>query len=232
MRTHRARGIWCLGCLIAPFYSCFSFLFFHSAMACGVIISIAPFFTALLACFFLHEAKPSPRFFLGFLIAMAGIFMLSFRDETALRLSPLGDVLAVAAAVIWAAYSTLTKKISGFGYPVIPATRRVFFYGLLFMVPVLFLTDFHLSPARFYDASMLGNLLFLGLGASALCFVTWSFAVKALGPVKTTVYIYLVPVITAVTSAAVLGERMTPLAICGAVLTLAGLFLSGQRKKQ
>ena len=70
------------------------------------------------------------------------------------------------------------------------------------------------------------NILFLGLGASALCFVTWNFAVKTLGAVKTSVYIYAVPVITVVTSVIILHEKITVLAAAGTVLTLAGLFLS------
>ena len=74
------------------------------------------------------------------------------------------------------------------------------------------------------------NLLFLGFGASALCFVTWNFAVKVLGSVKTSVYIYMVPVITAVTSALILHEKMTISIVAGIALTLTGLLLSENRK--
>ena len=71
----------------------------------------------------------------------------------------------------------------------------------------------------------------MGLGASALCFVTWNFAVRVLGPVKTSVYIYIVPVVTALASALLLGERLTPLSGCGMALTLGGLFLSERRPR-
>ena len=195
----------------------------------GVIISVAPFFTALFAFYFLREGRPGPRFFFGFLIAIAGVFLISFRTGAALQVNPLGDFLALVAAVVWAGYSTLMKKISGFGYNTICATRRTFFYGLVFMLPTLFFSDFHLRPAQFTDAAVLWNLLFLGLGASALCFVTWNMALGLLGPVKTTVYIYLVPIITAVTSALVLHESITPVTVCGIVLTLTGLILSEKR---
>lgn len=76
----------------------------------GVIISIAPFFTAILGWMFLGGERPRFRFFAGFLLAMAGISLISFGNEAALSLNPTGDLLAVAAAVIWAVYSTLTKK--------------------------------------------------------------------------------------------------------------------------
>ena len=70
------------------------------------------------------------------------------------------------------------------------------------------------------------DILYLGLGASALCFVIWNFAVKELGAVKTSVYIYMVPVITVITSVLILYEKLTLLAGIGTVLTLIGLFLS------
>ena len=97
------------------------------------------------------------------------------------------------------------------------------------MIPTLFLFDFKLGLERFANPINLFNLIFLGLGASALCFVTWNFAVKVLGPVKTSIYIYMIPVITVVTSVIVLNEKITWLAAIGTLLTLAGLFLSEGR---
>lgn len=196
----------------------------------GVIISIAPFFTAVFSCLFLHDRRPPARFYLGFAIAIAGIFLISFGGAAGLQFNPTGDLLAAAAAVVWAAYSTITKKISTFGCSTIQTTRRTFFYGLVFMTPALFLMDFQLRPVQFASPEVILNLLFLGLGASAFCFVTWNVAVKLLGSVKTSVYIYMVPVITAAASAAVLKEKLTPAAIGGIVLTLIGLFLSEKRK--
>ena len=137
--------------------------------------------------------------------------------------------MAVAAAVIWAVYSTLTKKISALGYGTIQTTRRTFFYGLIFMIPALAIMDFHVSLSQVISPLNLCNLLFLGLGASALCFVTWNFAVRALGSVKTSVYIYAVPVITVITSLIFLHEVITWQSVCGIVLTLAGLMISESR---
>lgn len=192
----------------------------------GVIISVAPFFTAIAAHPFMKsEAKLRIQFFAGFIVAMAGIVLISYNGQN-LELNPLGDLLAIAAALVWAVYSLLTKKISSFGYPVILSTRRTFFYGILFMIPTLFFFDFQPGLSRFTDMTYLFNILYLGLGASALCFVTWNFAVKELGAVKTSVYIYMVPVITVITSVLILHEKLTLLAGIGTVLTLIGLFLS------
>lgn len=94
------------------------------------------------------------------------------------------------------------------------------------MIPALFLFDFKLEFARFSNSVYLLNILYLGLGASALCFVTWNFAVKVLGAVKTSIYIYMVPVITIATSVLILKEPLTILSIVGTLLTILGLFLS------
>ncbi|MBD5487194.1 MAG: DMT family transporter [Lachnospiraceae bacterium] len=198
----------------------------------GVIISVAPFFTAILSRLFLKsEGKLRTNFFIGFVVAMAGVALISFNGSK-LELNLVGDLLAVLAAFVWACYSILTKKISSFGYPVILTTRRTFFYGILFMVPALFLFDFRIGLERFADMTHLLNILYLGLGASALCFVTWNLAVKALGAVKTSVYIYMVPVITVVTSVLVLKEPVTWISAVGTVMAVAGLFLSEYSGKE
>ncbi|WP_302557091.1 DMT family transporter [Holdemania filiformis] len=199
----------------------------------GVIISIAPFFTVLFSAVFLKEKRPGLRFFAGFLIAMAGIMLISFNQE-AVEIHPVGDGLAVLAAMIWAVYCLLSRRISELGYNVLLATRRTFFYGLLFMLPLTF-TQFSVSFPTILRPEILFNLVFLGLGASALCFVTWNLAVGILGSVKTSVTIYIVPVITAVASALVLHEPLTPKVILGLALTLGGLVLSqniNQEKEQ
>lgn len=192
----------------------------------GVIISVAPFFTAILSHLFMKpEGKLRINFFIGFVVAMAGVSLISFNGSE-LELNPMGDILAVLAAFVWACYSLLTKKISSFGYPVILTTRRTFFYGILFMLPALFFFNFRFGLERFMDMTYLLNLLYLGLGASALCFVTWNIAVKVLGAVGTSVYIYMVPVITVVTSVLVLKEPVTWVLVVGTVLAVAGLFFS------
>lgn len=201
-------------------------LTFTLASHVGVISSFVPFFTAILIFLFLKEGPLRIHFFIGFVVAITGIFLISFNGTSNFQLNPIGDLLATAATVFWAIYSVLTRKISSYGYHIIQITRRMFFYGILFMIPALFLFPFELELKRFLNPVSLFNILFLGLGASALCFVTWNFSVKALGAVKTSVYIYLIPVITVITSAAVLHEKITIPAATGTILTLAGLYIS------
>ena len=195
----------------------------------GGIASAAPLFTAILARFVWKDGERlNGSFFLGFVVAMAGLSLISF-SGAAMQLNPMGDLLALSAGLIWGCYSNLTRVISGYGHPVLQTTRHIFFYGVLFMIPALFFMGFRWQPERFTHPVYLLNLLFLGLGASAACFASWNFAVGILGAVKTSAYIYGAPVITVAASALILHEPVTPAIAAGTMLTLAGLVLSQRR---
>ncbi len=161
---------------------------------------------------------------------LCGICLISFNGKE-LELNPIGDILAVVAALVWAVYSLLTRKISSYGLNTIGTTRKIFTYGILFMLPFLFVFDFNLDVQKAIKPEYAINLIYLGLGASALCFVTWNYAVGVLGTVKTSVYIYIVPVITATSSVIALNEKITWIAAIGIGLTLIGLFLSESKLK-
>lgn len=195
----------------------------------GVIVSISPFITGILTHFFLKQEKLKLTFFLGFFVSISGVALISFNGSTVLKLNPIGDILAVLAAATWSVYSIVTKKISDYQYNTIQVTRKIFFYGLIFMLPALFFFDFRLGMERFRNSLVLFNILFLGFGASAVCFVTWNLSLKLLGVLKTSVYIYAVPVITVAFSAFILKEKITLVAMFGTFLTLAGLFISENR---
>ena len=195
----------------------------------GVIVSISPFITGILTHFFLKQEKLKLSFFLGFFVSITGVALISFNGSTVLKLNPIGDILAVLAAATWSIYSIVTKKISDYQYNTIQVTRRIFFYGLIFMLPALFFFDFHIGIDRFKEPLLLFNILFLGFGASAVCFVTWNLSLKLLGVLKTSVYIYTDPVITVAFSAFILKEKITSIAMVGTFLTLAGLFISENR---
>jgi len=195
----------------------------------SVLISVAPLFTALVSRAVLNE-KLKANFFLGFTAAIAGIILIAFNGSAVLKLNPLGDLFSILAALVWAFYSVLIKKISAQQSALLAVTRKVFSYGLLFMLPILALFEFRLGLERLSVPANLLNLLFLGIGASALCFVTWNTAVHLLGPVKTSVYIYMVPVVTLAAAALVLGEPITLAAGTGMALILTGMVLSERGK--
>lgn len=192
----------------------------------GVICSLAPFFTALAAHFLLQGETLTRAFFAGFVLSLFGVLLLSLHTGARFELNPLGDGLALGASMVWAFYAVLTRKIGSLGYHPVQVTRRSFFWGLLFMLPALPLFGFQADVSRLLKPINLANMLFLGLCASALCFVTWCVAVRLLGAIKTSVYIYLVPVVTVAVSIMVLHEPLTLVGCIGIALTLIGLVVS------
>ena len=92
-------------------------------------------------------------------------------------------------------------------------------------VPFLFM-DFHLSLSRIIKAGKSGKYHLSGVSASAICFVTWNYAVKSLGATRASVYIYGIPVVTTLMSFPLLHEGITFQAMAGTVLTLVGLLIS------
>ena len=97
----------------------------------SVIASVAPFFTVLLS-YAVSRGKEKLRvmYFVGFAIAMTGICMLSF-STTKFQAEPLGDLLALIAAAVWAFYSILTRRISGYGFNTIQVTHLIHDTGMV-----------------------------------------------------------------------------------------------------
>ena len=203
-----------------------------SASHVGIIVSAAPLFTALLALPVYHDRQVLSRGFIsGFVISMTGIVMLSAGDSD-LTVSPIGDLMTVAACISWAVYSLTIKKLSSLGYGSLAITRRAFLWGILFIAPFAAMADISWQDlSRYADPRALLNLAFLGAVASALCFASWNYAVKVLGPVKTCVYIYAGPAITVLFAWLFLGEELNARGIIGGLLTVCGLFLSALSRK-
>lgn len=191
----------------------------------GVLVSVAPIFTAILAHLFTKDEKFSINLIIGFIIAIAGIFLVIFNGNFILKLNPLGDILAILAAIIWSFYSIILKKL-GNKYNYIYITRKIFFYGLLTILPALLIFKGDFQIHKLLNPGVLPNIIFLSLVASALCYILWNTAVNWIGVVKTSNYIYLIPLITIISAVIILNEKITKMALAGAILILLGVYVS------
>lgn len=199
-------------------------LVYSTAANVSVIIVTAPLFTGLLARIILKE-RLKPSFIWGFLLAATGITLIEM-DNLSAEIHPLGDALALGASFIWGVYSVLIRQVSSCGRPITAVTQRVFYYGILFILPIAYLSGESFDPAVFADTKITANLLFLGLGASALCFATWNFGVKRLGALVSGIYLYWIPILSIILAVTVLGETLTLNIILGMGLTIMGVIIS------
>ena len=195
----------------------------------SIIVSTAPLFTAICACLMTKTERPTKYFWGGFVLAIAGIAMINIGGTQIDAAHIKGDLLALGAAAVWGVYSVVLKEHVGESVPVIVRTRRIFFYGLLTMIPCVLFMKPKFHPERLIWPVNAGNILFLGILATAGAYATWNYAVARLGVMKSSVYIYLIPVITIICSAVILNEKITIGGIMGCLLTMAGLFLSEKK---
>lgn len=200
-------------------------LTYSTAANISVIVSSAPLFIAIFAVVFGYQKRLRALFFVGFVVAMAGIVLISFGEDDVAGVH-WGDLLALAAAIVWGVYSNITPKLYAQGYETLAIVKHTFAWGIIFMlllVPVMgFAPDLHLlvQPVN------LLNILFLGLLASAMCYITWNSALSRLGSSLAGVYLYLQPAVTIVASILFLHEALTWRIAAGVILVLAGLLLS------
>ena len=166
----------------------------------------------------------------GTLLALAGMALVIF-DGSRLEVSLKGDLLSVAAALCWALYSLFMARMTS-DYGPIFATRKVFFYGLVTIIPFLFGCLDSFSWDILSKTEVWGNLIFLGLVASLACFVIWNFVMSKLGNVTSTNYVYLNPVFTLISAMILLGEKMTLQSAIGSAAILAGVIWAGQKGKK
>jgi len=190
----------------------------------SIIVSLCPLFaSAIIGAFYKTERLNRWQTF-GTVMAALGVIMVVMNGHFVLHLSPLGDALAFGACMCWAFYSLLIIPVSK-RYPTVFITRKVFFYGLVSMIPYIILHPDLNIQLVINKPTLLANLLFLGCVASMLCYVAWNWVLKRLGAVVATNYVYLNPVTTIVFAWMVLNEQITVWFIIGTVLILYGMYL-------
>ncbi len=213
-----------------------SFYFLTENMALGItlvtnvafIVCTAPLFTTVFSLMIYRKEKATCSLIGGSLLALAGVAMVVYNGSFILKISPLGDFLALLAALSWAFYSLIMKKMTG-RYNTIFITRKIFFYGILTILPVFLFQPWQADLSLLAKPSILLNLLFLGVLASLVCFAVWNVVLKHLGMVRASNYIYLNPLVTMVASVIILHEQITWITLMGAACIILGVYLAEKK---
>ena len=203
-------------------------LVYSTASNTGVISASSPLFTALILWFFGRRVKLSWLYFLGFFLCIGGVVAISFHGGGRTGVHLLGDAFALAAAAAWGAYCAIILKNEGSGLTQTQLTRKIFFWGVLLTIPAALvmgdpvpLTVFTQGGPAFW-----GNLLFVSLGSSALCYLIWGRATELIGAVTASVYLYLLPVVSVIGAAVILGEPVDAVTFAAIAVILIGLVFS------
>ena len=204
-----------------------SALEFTLAADVSLITALAPLLTALFSGLMYKSERPSAGTWVGSIVAFVGVGCIIIKDDgsTSGMARLLGDMLAFAAAVSWAIYSIVLRRISA-NYSTTFITRKTLFYGVVTALPFLALEDEMTPLATLVQTPVWSNLLFLGLVASLICFFLWSVSVKRLGAIMASNYLYFSPVVTLFAAWIVLGDKVSTMGYVGCALVIGGLVLS------
>lgn len=204
---------------------------FTSTTNTSLIVCSCPLFATLLVrLVYRSTTRISMMQLGGSLLAFAGMVIVVLNGRFVLHLSPLGDALAFTACLSWSVYSLLMKWVSA-KYGAAFITRKVFFYGVLTILPYYIFYPTLPTAAVLTKPVVMGNLAFLGCLASMICFLTWNWCISKLGAVKATNWVYFNPITTMIFASWVLGEKITPYFLAGATCILLGMFVADRSTK-
>lgn len=194
----------------------------------SLIVCTSPILTTFLSYLFKRKEPFTRHLLYGSFMALIGVGLVVFNGSFILKINPLGDFLSLTAALMWAFYCLIFKQLDS-RYSTVFITRKVFFYGIMTTLPVFLFRPLHWDTSLMLQPVVWGNLLFLGIIASMLCFISWNACVKELGAVQSTNYIYIVPLVTLLTSAIIIDEKITVIALSGCFLILCGVYLAERK---
>ena len=189
----------------------------------SLIICTSPIFTMIFGRGIFHD-NISVSAWIGSFISLAGVAVVILNGSLNYGINPLGDILTVVAAISWATYCLILKRLNKH-YDNLFITRKVFGYGTLTAIAYLTATNAFGHIDFQWTFPVIGNLLFLGIIASFLCYLMWNASIKMLGPEMTANFIYLVPFVTIIASYIILDEPISVWTILGACAIIGGIIL-------
>ena len=193
----------------------------------SLLASLSPIFTTILVAV-MYRQRVQTGVMIGSVIAFLGAGCIIFSHGESLEFNPVGDLLAMSAAVSWAVYTVAIKRVLPL-YNGFFVTRKLFFYGVLTSLPMLLFQQEPTHLATLFDLGQpkyLLNFLFLVLMCSLVAYLIWNEVMRILGPVTTNNYLYLQPLVTMVAAFIFLGENIYLPGYVGCALIIGGLIYS------
>lgn len=190
----------------------------------------SPIISVILARIFLKEKIPALRI-IGMLVCIVGILILlsngNFQNLVSFKFTK-GDWWILAAAFTFAIYNTSVRKKPASMHPV-NFLFVIFLLGTIILLPFYF---FELKNEGGFaiNSLNLSAILYLGIGASVICFLIWNKAIVALGSGRTALFGNLIPVFSSIEAVFLLNEKITPVHIISFILVVAGLVIANLKK--
>jgi len=191
----------------------------------SLITTLSPLITTFLVGALYRSERPGKWIVIGSLIALLGVVLVVFGGTSGASIHPAGDLLALGAAVSFSIYSILIKKVNA-TYSAWFITRKSFFYGIITALPFLLMEpeSSRASLGVFVKPEVWGNIAFLGLMCSLTAYLFMARAIKIIGPVKASNYLYAQPIVTMLAGWVILDENVGWTGWFGCALIIGGLW--------
>ncbi len=196
-----------------------------TAATVGLILGSLPIFTGLIGLAVGLERLPG-RFWLAATVSFGGVALVALGSSGDVSGNVAGDLLAVATAATWAAYSVAIAPLMSRYSPLRISAVVV---GLTWLG--LLVAGFPQTAGQDFALGWRVWLLFAFavLGPLVLTNVLWYTALHRVGPSRATLAANLQPFVAAVFGVLLLSERMTPVQGVGGGLIAAGIVLARRR---
>lgn len=195
----------------------------------SLLVTLSPIITVLLTKMMYKTEQLSKGFIVGSIIAFIGVACVIFNSSFNIEVKPLGDLLSIFAAVSFAIYCIVVKKLNA-RYDTLFISRKIFFYGVITALPFLTIQDHFMDFAILKEPVVWMHILFLGVVCSMLAFILWNEAINKLGASRASNYLYFSPVITLIASVWLLNENVSIVGYIGCALTIGGVIVSEKVK--
>lgn len=210
-------------------FNSFVYIAGHSTTAINMALigtTSSPIMAIIMARIFLKE-KIGWLKLIGLTLCIAGVFYLLSKGniDNLLHLKfSSGDAWMLLAAFCFAIYNTMVKKKPGSISPV-NFLFTSFSLGTILMIP-FFLWEVNRYPPITWNENVVISILYLGIGASVICFFIWNKAIGILGAGRTVLFGNLIPFFTSLIAVIKLHEEFTWIHVMSMVLVFTGLLLA------
>jgi drug/metabolite transporter (DMT)-like permease len=197
-----------------------------SATNMGIILSLMPMMALTLSITSLGNRLTAGAL-VGAVLSFGGVLVVISAGSLSTLIEQgvnVGDAMMLVATLAYAVYSTLLKK-----WQLRMPPLQLLYLQILVAIIVL-LPLFVLSPKAGLSPSNIPLILYACIPTSMLAPLMWMHAISRLGPSRTTLFFNLLPIVTALIAAAVLGERLALYHLLGGALTLGGVVLAERWK--
>lgn len=189
----------------------------------------SPVMAIILARIFLKERIGWNKI-IGVILCIAGVLILlsrgNFEKLFALQFN-IGDLWMLTAAFLFASYNVQAKMkppdISPLNFLFI-----IFTCGSLMLLP-FYLWEMNHSISVTWNLKTISTVVYLGLGASVICYAIWNVAIHKIGAGRTALFGNLIPVFSSIEAVFYLDETFTIYHIISMVLVFAGLLFANLR---